>query len=219
MLADFKVKFSLIGDSGVGKSSLLFQLTENSFLISQEVTIGVEYGAKVFRVKYKDKVHPIKVQVWDTAGQEAFRSIVSSYYRDVAALLVVFDVCKMRSFKNLDYWISEARKINTHAVITVIGNKIDETYPDKRQVSRKEAEEYAKKHDYLYFETSAKTSKNVHDAFKKTVERCMVTPNIEFKRTRYNNVIYDEPVTQEKDTGGRVLGQLRESCTGCCNLV
>lgn len=115
-------KFIVIGDSAVGKSCLLLQFTDHRFKADHDLTIGVEFGARTISLNDKS----IKLQIWDTAGQESFRSITRSYYRGAVAALLVFDVTKRESYEALDSWMRETRN-NANGTITIVlvGNKVD----------------------------------------------------------------------------------------------
>ncbi|CAO3632201.1 unnamed protein product [Mucor hiemalis] len=109
----------------------------------------------------------IKLQIWDTAGQESFRSITRSYYRGAAGALLVYDITRRDTFENLPVWLEDVRQhANPNTVITLIGNKCD--LEKHRQVSREEAEAFAKEHGLFFLETSAKSAENVEEAFEKT---------------------------------------------------
>ncbi|KAI8874493.1 ras-domain-containing protein, partial [Backusella circina FSU 941] len=111
----------------------------------------------------------IKLQIWDTAGQESFRSITRSYYRGAAGALLVYDITRRDTFENLTTWLDDVRQhANPNTVIMLIGNKCD--LESNRQVSREEAEAFAKEHNLSFLETSAKSAENVEDAFLKTAE-------------------------------------------------
>ena len=154
-------KYIVIGDSSVGKSCLLLQFTDQRFLESHELTIGVEFGARMVHVE--DKVR-LKLQIWDTAGQESFMSITRSYYRGAAAALLVYDVTNRESFASAERWLVEARKNgNPNLVIVLVGNKGD--LEGHRKVTREEGEGFAAAHGLLFVETSAKTRENVDEAF------------------------------------------------------
>jgi Ras-related protein Rab-2A len=156
-------KYIVIGDSGVGKSCLLLQFTDKRFESLHDLTIGVEFGARVISVNGSE----VKLQIWDTAGQESFRSITRSYYRGAVGALVVFDVTKRETFEHVQMWLDDAMT-NCYTPITVmlVGNKID--LENQRVVSKDEAEEYAKKKGIAYIEASAKTAENVDSAFIQT---------------------------------------------------
>ena len=156
-------KYIIIGDSGVGKSCLLLQFTDKRFEPSHDLTIGVEFGART--IKIEDT--PIKLQIWDTAGQESFRSITRSYYRGATGALLVYDVTRRDTFEHVSSWLEDA-KDNANMAITIllIGNKTD--LADKREVSTEEGEALAKENGLAFIETSAKTASNVEEAFMNT---------------------------------------------------
>lgn len=105
MSFDYAIKFILVGDTAVGKTSILNRFLTGSFDYNHEMTIGVEFGSKILTVNKQR----IKLQVWDTAGQEEFRSITRSYYRSSAAALVVYDVSRRETFRSVRRWIEEVR--------------------------------------------------------------------------------------------------------------
>ncbi|KAK9759802.1 Ras- protein Rab-2-B, partial [Basidiobolus ranarum] len=148
------------------KSCLLLQFTDKRFQPAHDLTIGVEFGARFITVDNKN----IKLQVWDTAGQESFRSITRSYYRGAAGALLVYDITRRETFEHLAKWLEDAREhSNDNITILLIGNKSD--LEGKRAVSKEEGEEFAKEHGLFFLETSAKTSANVEEAFINTAER------------------------------------------------
>ena len=156
----------IIGDTGVGKSCLLLQFTDKRFQPVHDLTIGVEFGARMVKIQEK----PIKLQIWDTAGQESFRSITRSYYRGAAGALLVYDITRRETFNHLSRWLEEARQNgNPDMVIMLIGNKSD--MEARRQVSFAEGEKFAADHGLIFLETSAKTAANVEEAFVRTADR------------------------------------------------
>ena len=155
----------LLGDSGVGKSNLLIRFTKNEFNLESKTTIGVEFATRTLVAQ--DKV--IKVQVWDTAGQERYRAITSAYYRGAVGALLVFDITKYATFKNIEKWLNELRDhAEPHIVVMLVGNKSD--LVAHRAVSQQEADAFARKHGINYIETSALDASNVEEAFKRNVE-------------------------------------------------
>jgi Ras-related protein Rab-2A len=153
--------------SGVGKSCLLLQFTDKRFQPVHDLTIGVEFGARMINVS--DNSTQVKLQIWDTAGQESFRSITRSYYRGAAGALLVYDVSRRDTFAHLSRWLDEARShAQPNMVILLIGNKNDLEH--KRAVSTEEGRAFADANDLLFMETSAKTAYNVETAFLKTAD-------------------------------------------------
>jgi len=157
-------KYIIIGDTGVGKSCLLLQFTDKRFQPVHDLTIGVEFGARMITsIDGKQ----IKLQIWDTAGQESFRSITRSYYRGAAGALLVYDITRRETFNHLTAWLDDARQhSNSNMTIMLIGNKSDLEH--KRAVSTEEGRQFAKENGLIFIETSAKTAANVEEAFIET---------------------------------------------------
>jgi len=159
-------KYIIIGDTGVGKSCLLLQFTDKRFQPVHDLTIGVEFGARMVNIDNKQ----IKLQIWDTAGQESFRSITRSYYRGAAGALLVYDITRRDTFKHLSTWLEEARQHSqSNMVIMLIGNKNDLEH--RRAVSFEEGKAFADANGLIFMETSAKTAFNVETAFINTAEK------------------------------------------------
>ncbi|KAL6520423.1 Ras-related protein RABB1c [Orobanche hederae] len=151
-------KYIIIGDTGVGKSCLLLQFTDKRFQPVHDLTIGVEFGARMITIDNK----PIKLQIWDTAGQESFRSITRSYYRGAAGALLVYDITRRESFNHLASWLEDARQhADPNMSIMLIGNKCDLAH--RRAVSTEEGEQFAKENKLIFMEASAKTAQNVEE--------------------------------------------------------
>jgi small GTP-binding protein len=162
---DYIIKYIIIGDTGVGKSCLLLQFTDRRFQQAHDLTIGVEFGARFVDVEGKK----IKLQIWDTAGQESFRSITRSYYRGAAGALLVYDITRRETFDHLLIWLEDARQhSNSNTTIMLIGNKSD--LESKRAVSYAEGEAFAQQHGLFFMETSAKTADNVEESFVDTAK-------------------------------------------------
>ncbi|KAJ2080321.1 hypothetical protein H4R24_003148 [Coemansia sp. RSA 988] len=135
------------------------------FLSSHDLTIGVEFGARIVPVDSKK----IKLQIWDTAGQESFRSITRSYYRGAVGALLVYDITRRDTFEHVTTWLEDVRKhSNTETTIMLIGNKYD--LAAKRAVPYEEGSKFAEDNDLYFIETSAKTDDNVEKAFVDTAE-------------------------------------------------
>ncbi|XP_017563836.1 ras-related protein Rab-8B-like [Pygocentrus nattereri] len=157
---DYLFKLLLIGDSGVGKTCLLFRFSEDAFNTTFISTIGIDFKIRTVELNGKK----IKLQIWDTAGQERFRTITTAYYRGAMGIMLVYDITSEKSFENIKNWI---RNIEEHASSDVermiLGNKCDMN--DRRQVSKERGEKLAIDYGIKFLETSAKTSINVEDAF------------------------------------------------------
>lgn len=164
-------KFIILGDTGSGKSCLLLQFTDKRFHAGYDLTIGVEYGSGYVNVPTSSGASKrVKLQIWDTAGQESFKSITRSYYRGSAGALLVYDITRRETFANLTTWLEDARAhaSNKDMVIILVGNKCD--MEGRRRVRFEEGEAFAKEHNLLFIETSAKTAANVETAFSKVAE-------------------------------------------------
>ena len=160
---NYLFKYIIIGDSAVGKSNILLRYIHDKFNEDFQSTIGVEFGAK--NLKIEDKIY--RIQIWDTAGQETFRSITRAYYKNSVCACVVYDITNRNSFQNIKSWIEDCRKQSPKTVFLVlIGNKVD--LENRREVSYEEGSIYAQKNGMLFFETSAKTGKNIEEIFIKS---------------------------------------------------
>jgi Ras-related protein Rab-1A len=157
---DYLFKIIIIGNSAVGKSSLLLKFTDRTFLANQISTIGVDF--KIQTIQIDDKI--IKLQIWDTAGNERFKTITTSYYRNSNGICIVFDITNKESFNSLPDWFSEIDRFASDNVCKIlILNKSD--LEKQRQVSKEDAKELANKYKIDYIEASAKDSTNVHQLF------------------------------------------------------
>ena len=169
---DHLLKILLIGDSGVGKSSLLNRFCDDSFTEKQLTTIGVDFKVKYVEVKDRK----FKLAIWDTAGQERFRTLTSSYYRGAHALILVYDTSDRKTFENLTYWLEEVKKYSTNAdaLIMIVGNKLDAS----REVSTAQGQECAFNNSAIFIETSAKTRTGVREAFEELLLKITENQNL-----------------------------------------
>ncbi|KAM0430561.1 hypothetical protein ACHAPT_005911 [Fusarium lateritium] len=202
---DYIAKLVCIGDSGCGKSSLTIRLCEGRFSPHHDVTIGVEFGSRIVPVgppnskpssavpdpdapdestdglpepPRDDSAVPqkhMKLSLWDTAGQETYKSVTRSYFRGASGALLVFDLSRKQTFQHVTDWLNDLRQIaEPDIVVILVGNKADLTQQDdnRREVTREEAEEWAKRNGVMeYVETSAKSGANVEKAFMRVAER------------------------------------------------
>ncbi|KAM3128109.1 hypothetical protein pb186bvf_019810 [Paramecium bursaria] len=157
---DYLFKVLLIGNSGVGKSCFLMRFSENQFTNHFYNTIGVDFKIKVMNVDNAS----VKLQIWDTAGQDRFRTITSSYYRGAQGIIVMFDVTDRDSFDQVRAWMSEIDKFATDQVIKIlVGNKVD--MGNMRRVTQDEAQALASSYNVNYIEASAKGNIKVEETF------------------------------------------------------
>jgi Ras-related protein Rab-18 len=185
ILATFKI--IIIGETHVGKSSLMLRLTDDKFETDQTLTIGVDFKTKIMNI---DGVN-IKLAIWDTAGQERFRTLISAYYRDALGAILVYDVTNKKTFENLETWLKELELHGTKSNIAkiIVGNKTD---MPNREVSREDGIRFAKKHRTLFLETSAKTNENVRTAFEEVVKQIMETESLFDNRSSNGTVDIDD---------------------------
>ena len=158
MLSSKPLKLLLIGDSNVGKTSLLLRYLDNTFSDKYITTIGVEFKSKDITLNNKT----YKIHIWDTAGQERYKSITRNFYKHAEGIIFVYDITNKTSFSNLKNWISNAEN-ETDFKIIIVGNKLD--MESRREVSIEQLKKLAKKKNCKYFETSAKDNINVENLF------------------------------------------------------
>ena len=183
---DFKydclLKIVILGDSGVGKSNIINRYISNDFFINPRSTIGVEFYTKKFL--FNDK--QIKIQIWDTAGQERFRSITSSYYRNVNGILLVYDITDQNSFNNITKWLVEIKtNIDYELPILLVGNKIDLEY--KRKISILQGTELAYKLNIKFAEMSAFTNTNIVSSMDDFIEHIYMNMSKNNNNNNNNN--------------------------------
>jgi len=162
--AQIVLKLLLLGDSSVGKTSILLKYISNKFDESSISTVGVDYMDKIIDYnKFK-----IKLQIWDTSGEEKFRTITKNFYRNADGLLVVFDLTKKESYDHIRSWINEAKENNDKLKTILIGNKLD--LKDERIVTIDVAKQFAEKNNLKYIETSAKDGTNINESFQAIID-------------------------------------------------
>ncbi len=162
---NYLLKYIIIGDAAVGKSNLLLRFTQDDFKSEYQLTIGVEFGAKNITINNKN----YRLQIWDTAGQENYRSITRAYYKNSVCAILVYDISNRDSFEHISNWIEDCLAQSPKTVFMVlVGNKSD--LNDKRKVTLEEGQQMAKNNNMLFFETSAKTGENVDKIFEESAK-------------------------------------------------
>ncbi|RGB22746.1 small GTPase superfamily, partial [Rhizophagus diaphanus] len=168
-----------IGESSVGKSSIILRFASNEFQENKEPTVGAAFVTQKCRLE--DKI--IKFEIWDTAGQERFHSLAQMYYRNAHVAVVVYDVTNMDSFNRAKSWIKELNnQANPNIIIALLGNKIDLS---RRQVSTEIAKNYALEFGLLFYEISARKDHGIREAFTKIGTNSLFA-NLILKREKIN---------------------------------
>ena len=167
------LKILIIGESGVGKSSLMLRFVDDVFDPELPATIGVDF--RVTSMNLDGNI--VKLAIWDTAGQERFRTLTPSYYRGAQGIIFVYDVTNRATLDRLDHWLTETETYCTKgdAVRMIVANKID---MPNREVSREEGLKLARRYRALFIEASAKTKEGVQCAFEELIEKIMQTPSL-----------------------------------------
>jgi Ras-related protein Rab-18 len=189
------LKVLIIGQSGVGKSSLLLRFTDDVFDPDQPATIGVDFKVKTLEVDG----NLVKLAIWDTAGQERFRTLTPSYYRGAQGAILVYDVNSRPSFDRLEAWIHELNTYSTKSNIIkmLVGNKIDKD----RVVTREEGLQFARRHTMLFIEASAKSKEGVQCAFEELVQKIIQTPGLWESDHHHGPLGFSLPVGRSSEEG------------------
>jgi Ras-related protein Rab-1A len=158
---DIVYKILLLGDSSVGKTCFLLRFTEDTFTDNHISTIGVDYKLKI--INSGDKI--VKLQVWDTAGQDRFRSITKNYFRGSHGIILLYDITSIASYNNIKAWLQQIREaLGNTVTILLVGNKLD--LSQNRRVSKDEGNQLAIDNNMGFFETSAKDGSFINEAFE-----------------------------------------------------
>ena len=194
---DLKCQLLIIGDSTVGKTSILSCFTNGTFNSNYLATVGLDNFTKDEIINNKT----IRIKIWDTAGQERYKSLTKGFFRNAEGVMLVYDVTNSETYENLKFWLQSIKNNMTSDMdeipIIIIGNKID---LKERELQFKEAEKFWKEQGYQYFETSAKTGENVEHTIKYLVE--MVVNIKEGKKNdenKDNNIIIDKNDIKNSD--------------------
>ena len=202
---DYLFKVLLIGNSSVGKSSLLLRFVDNQWNDLFVPTIGVDFKIRTMEIDNKN----VKLQIWDTAGQERFKNITASYYRGAHGIFVVYDISDTESFKNINNWLIEIEKnANKNVYKILVGNKCD--LEDKRTVSYQQGKELAETYGMQFIETSAKSNTNVDEAFH-LLGREVMKMSLNDKEKNFGN---KNKMKLDKKTEDIVFQQKQGCCGG-----
>ena len=158
-------KIVLIGDSGVGKSNILSRYIHDEFSIDTKTTVGVEFGSKIITISNKK----LKIQLWDTAGQEKFKAVTNIYYKGAKGALIIYDITRRETFENINKWILELKNNEDNVIIILIGNKSD--LEENREVDYDIGKNFAEENNMIFFETSALSGRGVDNVFNNTCQK------------------------------------------------
>ena len=166
MSANYVIKILTLGDTNVGKSSIVLRFVSDKFEDKMFSTIGIDFKSKFIKLGNQS----IKVLLWDTAGQEKFQNIAKQYYNGANGVFLVFDITDKKSFDRIDFWLNELKEHNKleELHVVLVGNKIDNE--DQRAIQYEEANNYAKTNNIKYYEVSAKTNKGLNTLFNETIK-------------------------------------------------
>ena len=212
---DFSFKLIVIGDSGVGKSCLTNRITTNLFEDGYSSTVGFEFVS--FNVKINGKV--IKLQIWDTCGQELYRSLITNFYRNASLAIIVYAINSKESFEDIEMWLRELRtQSNPDTKIFLIGNKID--LENERKITKEQGENFAKINKLnLFIESSAKTGFNAKKVFLKAA-KILQDDFIKYKKIEDNADNNSPEFPDEKNRDTEILQKNINTYTkhkkGCC---
>ena len=192
---DVKYKIMVLGESKVGKTSLIKRYTKDQFGGVYLTTVGMDFQDKIIEIEDKK----VRLQIWDTAGQERFRNVTKSYFQSSQGLVLVYDITDRESFEKLNFWVDNIKNnAPENAKFILVGNKCD--LANERKVSYEEGENYAKKFNIKFFESSAKDGTNVKEFFFYLA-----------------NEIYQDDKTKGKDNKKTVqLVSKKKGKKGCC---
>ena len=205
-LPHYKIIF--LGDQAVGKSSILNRFYQDKFEPDYQATIGLDFHSKNTEINGTS----VRLLLYDTAGQEKFKSLIPMYIRDANIILIVYDISVKESFTHTDYWVNETKELKRgDAIFVLIGNKTD--LEDKRAISTKDAENYATEKGFLFQEVSAKTGDGIEELFTSKIFSEMA------RKFKIGN-LDEEGSAQEINQNGIKLEEdqqnIKQKKKGCC---
>ena len=206
-----KYKIIFLGDQGVGKSSILNRFSQDKFEQEYQATIGLDFHSKNATINGAN----IRLLLYDTAGQEKFKSLIPMYIRDANIIIVVYDITIKDSFTHTSHWVNETKDLKREdAIFVLVGNKID--LNDKRQVSSQEGQNYANEKEFIFFEVSARTGQGIQELFNNNIFPEMVK---KFKIVGDDDDLYktNEQKTDNDEMNGVKLDSTeKKKKKGCC---
>ena len=206
---NYLLKFIIIGDPAVGKSNILLKYVHNKFVNEYQSTVGVEFGAKNIIIEGQI----FRIQIWDTTGQENFRCLTRSYFKNSVCAIITYDITNKQSFDNIQDWINEVKnQVSDKVLLVLVGNKID--LENERIVNYDEGKKFAEDNDMLFIETSALNGNGINQLFNMCCndiyekikhnyydfndERCGIKKEIEGNFELFPNVEDNKNVKEKK---------------------
>ena len=191
-------KILLLGDTTVGKTCFLMKYTDKVFNEIHMATIGLDYRLKTMTLKSGKTV---KIQIWDTAGQDRFRAITKNYYKSAHGVILIYDITSIQTFENVKSWISQIRdEASANIVIYIVGNKID--IDEERKIKKEEGQKLADEFGFPFTEASAKNGININETFEDIVEKI--------------DEIYSKKDTEKGEKKSNKIFVVGKSKTSCC---
>ena len=187
MSEDTVYKVLLLGDSSVGKTCFLLRYCDKTFQEAHLSTIGLDYRLKSMTLNNEKN---IKLQIWDTAGQDRFRALTKNYYKGANGIILIYDISATQTFENVKIWINNIKEeANPNVIIYLVGNKID-LPPESRTITEEEGKKMANEYKLLFKEASAKLGTNVNEIFQELVEKIDAEAKPEVPNTEKKNQLY-----------------------------
>ena len=201
----YQFKIILLGDSGVGKTSLLGRYMDEEFISNKPCTINADFKIKSIAL---DQNSSAQITIWDTCGQERYRAMTRQYFKDAHGIILIYDIADKRSFSNLSIWLEEIKKNNGKDDISIIlvGNKIDLKF---RNVNKEDAENFAKNNNITYCEVSCKDGINIDNVFDTVIKDIIIKLNNNKSISDYNMIL--SPSNSVKAVSGREKKEKRKS--------
>ena len=220
---EFLMKIIMVGDSGVGKTNLLERYIKNEFWEATRNTVGVDFMAKKVMIHNQQ----VKIQFWDTAGQEKYKSISSAYYKSTQGVILVYDVTNRNSFRNIGMWLTDIRNHSDNSIhFLLVGNKID--IADNRVITQEEASRYARKEGLFFMEVSAKSNVNqcvnkaFHILFEEILKRFFDTDKRMEKDSLRSDLSKQRKPRDKLIRNSKILEPIEEKGlkknSGCCSV-
>ncbi len=216
---DYSFKILFLGSIGVGKTSIIFRYVNDKLKIDQKSTIGIDFKTKI--VEYKSK--KIKLKIFDTSGQERFRTLTKNYYHGSDGIIIVFDIKRRESFEEITYWMEEINKIcdKNCLGLLLVGNKNDGDEKE-RKIKKEEAVNVCNLYDFKYIETSALRNDNIKECFDLIIHSIFEKKNIKIDDQKNNKILINNNISKGKidlknDINNNINNQNKANLINCCN--